>query len=147
MKVKAVSGPAKVLDVFHQVQLVAAKIKATGSISLPEDEEYVALIGSHLAKEVMREWWKSKKSGWSNFYLFLEESASTAKEEITAESIMSALYSASDKPNKCSMCHKNHSGQCQKIRNAAVVQGADKMCPVCNKAAYKYKAKSGAEGI
>ena len=91
MKVKAVSGPAKVLDVFHQVQLVAAKIKATGSISLPEDEEYVALIGSHLAKEVMREWWKSKKSGWSNFYLFLKESASTAKEEIMAESIMSPL--------------------------------------------------------
>ena len=60
---------------------------------------------------------------------------------------MSALSPEGDKPSKCSTCHKNHSGKCQKTRNAAVMQGADKICPVCNKPAHKYKTKSGAEGI
>ena len=50
LKVKATSGPAKIVELFHQIQLVAAKIKATGSNSLLEDEEYVALVGNHLAK-------------------------------------------------------------------------------------------------
>ena len=55
--------PAKIVELFHQIQVIAAKIKATGSISLLEnDEEYVALVGKHLSKKVIWEWWRSKKS-------------------------------------------------------------------------------------
>ena len=70
LKIKAASGPAKIVELFHQIQLVAAKIKATGSSLLLEDEEYVALVGNHLPKEIMWEWLKSKKSGWTNFSQF-----------------------------------------------------------------------------
>ena len=68
LKIKDAPGPAKIVELFHQVQLVAAKIKATGSISLLEDKEYISLVGGHLPKEVMWEWWKWKKSGWTNFF-------------------------------------------------------------------------------
>ena len=107
LKIKATSGPAKIVELFHQVQLIAAKIKATGSISLLEnDEEYVALVRNHLSNEIMWEWWKSKKSGWTNFYLFLEDSASTAKEQLTAQSIMSALSGEKGDKVKCPNCCK-----------------------------------------
>ena len=96
-----------------------------------EDEEYVTLIGNLLPKVIMWEWLKTKKSGWSDFYNFLEDSARTAKEMLTNKSIKTALTAKSDKP-KCSSCHKSHSGKCNKIKNATVVQGADKICPVCN---------------
>ena len=111
-----------------------------------EDEEYVTLVGNYLPKEIMWEWLKSKKSGWTDFYNFLEDLARTAKEMITKESINAALTAKSDKP-KCSSCHKSHSGKCNKFKNPAVVQGADKTCPVCNKPAHKYKTRTGAETI
>ena len=66
---------------------------------------------------------------------------------LTNESINAALSAEGDKPTKCSTCQKTHSGKFQKTRNAAVMQGADKISPVCNKPAHKYKTKSGAEGI
>ena len=66
---------------------------------------------------------------------------------ITNEAINSALSGGADKPQKCSTCHKSHPGKCQKTKTTAVVQGADKICPVCSKQAHKYKTKSGAEGI
>ena len=31
LKIKATSGHAKIVELFHQIQLIAAKIKATGS--------------------------------------------------------------------------------------------------------------------
>ena len=34
LKLKATSDPAKIVELFQQVQIIAAKIKATGSISL-----------------------------------------------------------------------------------------------------------------
>ena len=86
----------------------------------------------------MQQWWKSKKSGWTNFYLFLEESASTAKEEITAESIIAALSSEVDKPHKSSLSHKSA---------AVTSQESDKLCPVCDNSAHKYATKSGGQGI
>ena len=55
LKVKATSGPAKIVELFHQILLVAAKITVTGSNSLLEDEEYVALIGNHLPRDIMWE--------------------------------------------------------------------------------------------
>ena len=48
IKIKATSSPAKILELFHQIQLVSAKIKAMGSSTLLEDSEYVSLIGNHL---------------------------------------------------------------------------------------------------
>ena len=66
---------------------------------------------------------------------------------ITNEAINSALSGGADKPQKCSTCHKSHPGKCQKTKTTAVVQGADKICPVCSKPAHKYKTKSGAEEI
>ena len=70
-----------------------------------------------------------------------------AKKMITNEAINSALSGGVDKPQKSSTCHKSHPGKCQKTKTTAVVQGADKIFPVCNKKAHKYKTKLGAEGI
>ena len=53
--------------------MIAAKIKAKGSISLLDnDREYVALVGKYLSKEVIWNWWEFEKSGLSNFYIFIE---------------------------------------------------------------------------
>ena len=114
---------------------------------LENDNEYVALVSKHLPKDVMWRWWELDKSGWSNFYLFLEGIARTAKKQLTSESIMSALSGEGDK-SKCSSCHKIHSGKCNKTRNTAVVsQNGDKKCPVCDKDAHLYKTKNGQEAI
>ena len=149
LKLKATSGPAKVVELFQQIQIIAAKIKATGSISLLEnDAEYVALVGNHLSREVMWEWWKSNKSGWTNFYLFLENTASTAKKQLTAQSIMSALTTDKGDKTKCPTCKKTHSGKCLKANNTAAVNHPnEKVCPVCEKGAHKYKNKAGQEKI
>ena len=70
LKVKATSGPAKILEIFQQIQLVAAKIKATGNSTLLEDEEYVVLVRNHLPRETMWKWVESEKSRWNEFYSF-----------------------------------------------------------------------------
>ena len=57
LKIKATSSPAKIVELFHQIQLVAAKIKATGSNSLLEDEEYVTLVGNHHPRAVKYSLW------------------------------------------------------------------------------------------
>ena len=57
---------------------------------------------------------------------------------LTNESIIAALSSEGDKPHKSSSSHKS----------AAVTnQVSDKLCPVCDESAHKYKTRSGAEGI
>ena len=61
--IKATSGRARIVKLFQQIQLVSAKIKATGSCSLLEDEEYVALVGNHLPRDIMWRWIESKKTG------------------------------------------------------------------------------------
>ena len=82
-----------------------------------------------------------------DFYVFLEQSANTAKKELTAESIRSALSGEGDK-SKCSSCHKLHSGKCNKPKTTAVVsQNGDKKCPVCDKNAHLYKTRNGQEAI
>ena len=48
IKIKASSPPARILEVFNQVQLISAKIKVCGSSILLEDSEYISLIGSLL---------------------------------------------------------------------------------------------------
>ena len=95
----------------------------------------------------MWEWWKSNKSGWTNFYLFLEETASTAKMQLTAESIMSALSVDKGEKPKCPTCKKTHSGKCLKANTAAVYNLNEKVCPVCEKSPHKYKTKGGQEKI
>ena len=94
----------------------------------------------------MWEWLKLKKTRWTEFYNFLEDSARTAKEMLTNESINAAL-TAKNKKQKCPSCTKSYPGKCNKAKNTAVVQGGDKTCPVCNKSAHKYRTKTRAEGI
>ena len=113
---------------------------------LENDNEYIALVSKHLPKDVMWKWWESDKSGWSNFYLFLEGIAKIAKKQQTSESIMSALSGEGEK-SKCSSCHKIHSGKCNKKNTALVSQNSDKKCPVCDKDAHLYKTKNGQEAI
>ena len=92
MKIKATKDPACIVKLFHQILVIAAKIKATGNLAiLKNDDEYVALVSNHLSKEDMWEWFKQRKSGWSNFYLFLEDISQTAKLQLTSKSIRSAL--------------------------------------------------------
>ena len=59
---------------------------------------------------------KSKKSGWTEFYNFLEDSARTAKEMLKNESINAALNAENEKP-KCPSCNKSHSVKCNKTKN------------------------------
>ena len=73
---------------------------------LKNDKEYVARVGKHLSKEVMWKWWESEMSGWSNFYLFLGNTAKTAKKQLTSDSIMSALSGDKGDKIKCSSCYK-----------------------------------------
>ena len=109
------------MELFPQIQIIAAKIKATGNLDmLKNDNEYVALVSKHLSKELMWKWWEAEKSGWSNFYIFLESITKTATNQITSESIMSSLSGEGEK-SKCSSCHKSHTGKCNKTRNAAIV--------------------------
>ena len=136
------------MELFHAIQTIAAKIKASRSLALLEnDKDYMALVTIHLPKEIAWKWCHKDLSGWSSFFNFLEKEAKVAKKMITNESINSALSGATDKPQKCTMCHKNHPGKCQKTKTTAMVQGADKTCPVYSKQAHKYKTESGAKGI
>ena len=110
IKLKASRDSAKLVELFHAVQTIAAKIKASGSLSLLEnDEEYVALVTRHLPKEIAWEWCCEDLSGWSCFFSYLEKEAKAAKKMITNKSINTALSGGGDKPQKCFMCHRNHS--------------------------------------
>ena len=92
LKIKATEDPAPIVKLFHQIQVIAAKIKATGNLAILEnDDKYLALVSNHLSKEVMWEWFKQKTSGWSYFYHFLEDIAQTAKRQLTSKSIRYAL--------------------------------------------------------
>ena len=142
IKLKASGDSAKLVELFHTIQTIAAKIKASGSLALLEnDEEYVALVTRHLPKEIAWKWCQKDLSGWSSFFNFLEKEAKVAKKMITNEAVNSALSGGADKPQKCSMCHKSHPGKYQKTKTAAIVQGTDKRCLFCSKIANKYKAK------
>ena len=106
----------------------------------------MALVGNHLPRDIMWKWLESKKTGWTEFYNFLEGCAKNAREMLTNESINSAL-TAESKKQKCSSCYKSLSGKCNKAKTTAAVQGGGKVCLACNKEAHKYRNKSGAEGI
>ena len=68
------------MELFESVQFIAAKIEAAEGTSLLElDQEYIALVKRHLPHDTKLKWTESKKSGWTNFYNFLEEQASFAK--------------------------------------------------------------------
>ena len=57
IKLKSSGDSAKLVELFHAIQTIAAKIKASGSLSLLEaDEEYVALVTRHLPKEIAWKW-------------------------------------------------------------------------------------------
>ena len=109
------------MELFHAIQTIAAKIKASGSIALLENDEYVALVTKHLPIEIAQIWCQKDLSGWSSFFNFLEKEAKDAKKMITNEAINSALSGGADKPQKCSTCHKSHPGKCQMSKTSAVI--------------------------
>ena len=90
----------------------------------------------------MWKWWESNRTGWTDFYLFLEESANTAKKQLTAKSIISALSGGEGDKSKCPTCRKYHTGQCNKV--TAAVSNRE-TCPACEEASHKYKTKTGKE--
>ena len=68
MKIKGTKDPAHIVKLFHQIQVIAAKIKVTGNLAiLKNDDEYVALVSKHLSEEIMCRWWEQERSGWNNF--------------------------------------------------------------------------------
>ena len=77
IKIKATKDSACIVELFHQIQIIASKIKATGN-----DNKYIALVSKHLSKDVMWRWWELDISGWSNLYLFLESITKTAKKQL-----------------------------------------------------------------
>merc|ERR1712002_1427574 len=129
IKIKSTKDSARIIELFHQIQIIAVKIIGTGNLDMLEnDDEYIALVSKHLPNDVMWRWWESDKSGWSNFYLFLEGIAKIAKKQQTSESIMSALSGEGEK-TKCSSFHKIHSGKCNKKNTVLVSQNFDKKMP------------------
>ena len=49
IKIKATRDSAKLVELYHAVQTIAAKIKASRSLSLlKNDEEYIPLVAKHL---------------------------------------------------------------------------------------------------
>ena len=64
---------------------------------LEADEEYITLVYNHSPTPARREWIVSKKSGWDNFYLFLEERAKVAKSLLTDKSIVKTLMGTQSK--------------------------------------------------
>ena len=56
IKIEITKDSARIVELFHQIQVIAAKIRATGNLEmLKNDEEYIALVSKHLSKELM---WK-----------------------------------------------------------------------------------------
>ena len=54
LKIKATNDPACTVELFHQIQVFAAKIKLTRNLTILEnDNEYVAVVSKHLSREVM----------------------------------------------------------------------------------------------
>ena len=59
IKIKATGDPAKLVELYHPAQTIAAKIKASGSHSLLEnDEEYIVLVAKHLPMDIAWRWCK-----------------------------------------------------------------------------------------
>ena len=80
------------MELFHAIQIIAAKIKNFGSFALLENyEEYIALVTQYLPKEIAWKWCQKDLSGWSIFFNFLEKEATAFKKMITNEAINSAL--------------------------------------------------------
>ena len=70
IKIKATEHSARLVELYHAVQTIAAKIKASGSLSLLEnDEEYIALVAKHLPKDIAWRWCKLKLTGWTNIFI------------------------------------------------------------------------------
>ena len=64
IKLKTSGDSSKLVELFHTTQTIAAKIKASGSLALLEnDEEYVALVSRHLPKEIAWKWCCKDHSG------------------------------------------------------------------------------------
>ena len=56
------------MELFEQIQAIAAKIKATGNLTLLEnDKEYVVPMSKHLSKEGMWRWWEKDISRVKQF--------------------------------------------------------------------------------
>ena len=58
LEFKAVKDLAQIVELFEQIQTIAAKIKATGNLNILEnDKEYIVLVSNNLSKEFMwRKW-------------------------------------------------------------------------------------------
>ena len=54
LKIKATKDPAHIVELFHQIQVIAAKIKSTVNLAmLKNNDKYLALVGKYLLKKVM----------------------------------------------------------------------------------------------
>ena len=82
------------VELYHSVQTIAAKIKASGNLSLLEnDEEYITLVAKHLPKDIAWRWCELELTGGTNFFHYLEKKAQIAKKMLTNKSINAALSS------------------------------------------------------
>ena len=64
-KMTATKDSAHIVELFHQIQVIAAKIKAAGNQAILEnDKEYIALVSNHLSKKIIWDWFKQRKSRW-----------------------------------------------------------------------------------
>ena len=134
IKLKTSGGSAKLVELFHAIQTIAAKIKASGSLALLENDKKICGFGIKISWK----WCCKDLFGLSSFFNILEKEAKVAKKMITNKTINIALSGGANKLQKCSTCHNLRPGNYQWTRNAAIVQSADKICPVSNKSTHTY---------
>ena len=73
IRIAAKHSPYTEIEVYVKVQAISSKIKAAGAYQmLTGDHEYVSLIFKLLDSNSQNEWIKGRKTGWSDFYKFLE---------------------------------------------------------------------------
>ena len=76
ININATGNSAKLEELYHTFQMIATKIKASGSQSLLENnEEYIALVAKHLPKDMPRDGASRKSLGGLILQLFRMESS------------------------------------------------------------------------
>ena len=92
IKLKATGDSTRIVELYHSVKVISAKIKVSGSLSLLEnDKEYIILVLKHLPKDIAWKWYEQDLISWSNLSIYLEAKANTARKISTNESINTAL--------------------------------------------------------
>ena len=114
IKLKASTDVGKEVELYEEVQYIAAKLKFAGCRSMLEAKtEYVVHIVKHLPKHSIKDQIKTGKTTWNKFYQHLMLTAKITRWILTNEAEFNPL--TKDKlpgeKSKCTNCGKPYGGQ------------------------------------